>query len=193
SIRAAIVRNALDSVASTSGSSETNDISLLEFIDRSQINCLNESPTHTLKSIITGHSRNTSDAYLESDTDEQLILNIPFNQAVRVRGISIQTAENARAPKLIKIATNSPTIGFEDVQDAIEPQVAQVIELDEETTSTGKRISLRFVRFQSVQSLHIFVSSNQGEEDETRIDSIDIFGLPGQTSRVSELRARDDH
>ncbi|KAG9054430.1 hypothetical protein FS842_005171, partial [Serendipita sp. 407] len=113
--------------------------------------------------------------------------------AVRVRGISIQTAESARAPKLIKIATNSPTIGFEDVQDAIEPQVAQVIELDEETTSTGKRISLRFVRFQSVQSLHIFVSSNQGEEDETRIDSIDIFGLPGQTSRVSELRARDDH
>jgi hypothetical protein len=32
------------------------------------------------------------------------------------------------------------------------------------------------VRFQKVTSLHILVKSNQGDEETTRIDSIDIFG-----------------
>jgi len=191
-IRAAIVRHATAPIASTSGS-EPSDISLLEFVDRSQLNCLNEATNHTIKSIITGHSKNTSATYLLSDADEQLLLNIPFNQTVRVRGISIKSAEAARAPKLIKIVSNDPNIGFDDIQDAVEPQVSQIFELDEETATTGKMIPLRFVKFQSVQSIHIFVSSNQGGEDETRIDSIDIYGLPGQTSRVSELRAREDH
>jgi hypothetical protein len=36
---------------------------------------------------MTGHSRNSSGSYLESDTDEQLILNIPVRWAVQV-GIS---------------------------------------------------------------------------------------------------------
>ncbi|CAG7846234.1 SubName: Full=Related to TRX2-thioredoxin II {ECO:0000313/EMBL:CCA68838.1} [Serendipita indica DSM 11827] len=138
-LRAALVKHAPTGQASTSGSSDS-DISLLEFIDRSQVNCLNESSSHTLKSILTGHSRNTSAAYLESDTDEQLLLNIPFNQAVRIKGISIKTEESSHAPKLIKLVVNNPNLGFENVQDAVEPQVAQVIELDEAATSEGKMI-----------------------------------------------------
>ncbi|CAG8624245.1 16749_t:CDS:2 [Acaulospora colombiana] len=143
-IRGAIARHAGSSVASTSSSAETSDVSLLEFVDRPQINCLNELSEHTLKSILTGHSRNTSESYLESDTDEQLLLNIPFNQTVRVRGIAIQSKDSSRAPKLIKIQVNNPNVGFEDLQDAVEPQVAQIIELTEELTSTGKMIPLRF-------------------------------------------------
>jgi hypothetical protein len=120
-----------------------------------------------------------------------------------VRGISIKCSQESQAPKLIKIAVNNPNIGFDEVQDAVEPQVAQIIELDVETVTSGNIIPLRFVRFQSVLSLHvsaprahhvpilifffhtqIFVSSNQGAEDETRIDSIDIFGLPGQCVHI---------
>lgn len=74
---------------------------------------------------------------------------------MRVRGISIKTGEAAQAPKLIKIVSNNPNIGFEDVQDAVEPQVSQIFELDEETVTTGKMVSLRFVKFQSVQSIHV--------------------------------------
>ncbi|KIM19935.1 hypothetical protein M408DRAFT_18669 [Serendipita vermifera MAFF 305830] len=191
-IRAAIVKHMVGAVASGSGS-EPSDISLLEFLDRPQINCLNESTEHTFKSIMSGSSRNTSAAYLESDVDEQLILNIPFNQTVRIRGISIKCSEESQAPKLIKLTVNTPNVGFDEVEDAVEPQVAQIIELDADTVTSGKTIPLRFVRFQNVLSLHIFVGSNQGSEDNTRIDSIDIFGLPGQTSRVSELRAREEH
>jgi len=175
-----------------SSSGESSKVSLLEYLERPQVNCLNESNEHTLKSILSGTTANTTAAYVESDADEQLLMNIHFNQAVRVQAISIKADELAHAPKLIKIAVNNPHIGFDDIESANEPQVAQVLELTEEQVTNGSPIPLRFVRFQAVLSLHIFVASNHGGEDETRINAIDVFGLPGQVSRVDELRARDE-
>ena len=45
--------------------------------------------------------------------------------------------------------------GFEDVEDASEPEAAQVLELSSEDVEQGKPIQLRFVRFQSVGSIHV--------------------------------------
>lgn len=119
-----------------------------------------------------------------------------FNQAVRVRSIIIQSSDAARAPKKLKLVINRPSVGFDDLADAEEPSVAQVIELSEADVREGKTIPLRYVRFQGVNSLHvclsvvssftkltisqILVDSNHGEEDETRIDSIDIFGVSAE-------------
>jgi hypothetical protein len=82
------------------------------------------------------------------------------------------------------------------VEDAEESEVAQVLEVPDDKVKEGQPIELRFVRFQSVNSLHvsaslapshsgehitptqIFVQSNHGGVDQTRIDSIDIFGVP---------------
>ena len=72
-----------------------------------------------------------------------------------MQAISIKSTELAHAPKLIKIAVNNPHIGFEDIESANEPQVAQVLELTEEQVTNGTPIPLRFVRFQAVSSLHV--------------------------------------
>jgi hypothetical protein len=167
--------------------------SLLELLDLSQLNCLNESDSHTLKSIVANKSFNTSGAHLLSDADEQLLLNIPFNQKVRVRSIVIKCSNPDQAPKEIKLMVNKPSLGFEDVEDAEEPTVAQVLELSPEDVKEGKRVQLRYVRFQAVGSLHIFVASNHGEEDETRIDAIDIIGIPAETTKsLAGLKKTDD-
>jgi len=50
---------------------------------------------------------------------------------------------------------NNPNIGFEDIENANEPQVAQILELTEEQVTNGTPIPLRFVRFQAVASLHV--------------------------------------
>ena len=125
--------------------------------------------------------------------------NVQFNQTVRPRFLVLQTAAEhiSQGPKLIKLFINRPAIGFEDVEDAKEPDAAQVIELTEEQVKEGKPIPLRFVRFQSVSILHvsvyllsafrhkmfkamiqIFVQSNFGDEDATRIDAVDVLGTP---------------
>ncbi|KAF8226215.1 DUF1000-domain-containing protein [Tricholoma matsutake] len=154
----------------------TLQISLLEFLDLSQLNCLNETPDHTFKSIVSLKTRNSSSNYLLSDVDEQLLLNISFNQTVRVRSIVIHSSVESQAPRTIKILVNRPNLGFEDVEDAEEPEVTQVLSISDAIVTEGKPILLRFVRFQAVNSLHIFISSNHGNVDETRIDGLDILG-----------------
>lgn len=57
--------------------------SLLEFLDSSQLNCLNEHSDHGIKAILSSKSKNTTDAYLLSDADEQLLFTIPVRVAFR--------------------------------------------------------------------------------------------------------------
>ncbi|KAJ7067725.1 PITH domain-containing protein [Mycena belliarum] len=131
-----------------------DDVSLLELLDLSQLNCLNEETAHPFSSIVDAKAVNTTPNYLLSDADEQLLLNIPFNQSVRVRSIVIKSSAVPQAPKRVKLLVNRPTIGFEDVEDAEEPEVAQVVEISEADVQEGRPIALRFVRFQAVTSLH---------------------------------------
>ncbi|PAV19119.1 hypothetical protein PNOK_0596300 [Pyrrhoderma noxium] len=167
------------------------DRNLLEHVDPSQVNCLNESTNHTLKSILS-RGEPAADAYLVSDADEELLLNVYFTQKVRLRSIALRTKENeiASAPKTIKLYINRPAIGFEDVQDS---EAEQTFELSEEDVKSGKQIQLRYVRFQNVNSLHIFVADNQGGEETTRIDRIEFYGnLNEGTKDLSALGKQDD-
>lgn len=56
--------------------------SLLESLDLQQMNALNESEDHILKNILIKRSFNEGDAYLLSDVDEELLLNIPVRSAL---------------------------------------------------------------------------------------------------------------
>ncbi len=46
----------------------------------------------------------------------------------------------------------------------------------------------RFVKFQSLTSLSIFVANNQGDEVNTRIQKIIIFGQSGETMNVADIK-----
>ncbi|KAI0693881.1 PITH domain-containing protein [Cytidiella melzeri] len=164
--------------------------SLLESLDLQQLNCLNESTDHNLKSIFSVRKLNTSSSsYLLSDADEQLLLNIPFVRSVRIKSLLIKSSgEPGQRPQRIKLFINRPSLGFDDVQDAEEPDATQIIDLTDAQVAEGKKIPLRFVRFQNISSIHIFVATNGGD-DETRIDGIDIFGLlAGGSKDLSTLK-----
>ncbi|KAJ7093062.1 DUF1000-domain-containing protein [Mycena epipterygia] len=170
------------------------DVSLLEFLDLSQLNCLNQDGEHPFSSIVSTKAVNKSSNYLLSDADEQLLLTVAFNQSVRVRSLVIKSSGGDQAPKRVKLLVNRPAIGFEDVEDAEEPDVAQILDISAEDVQEGRPIPLRFVRFQTVTSLHIFVVSNQGGVDETKIDAIDVLGVPVETTKdLSGLKKIDEH
>jgi hypothetical protein len=72
----------------------------------------------------------------------------------------ITSKEPSQAPKNVKLFINRQAIGFEDVEDAQEPEAAQVLELSTEDVKEGAApIKLRFVRFQSVNSLHVSLTA----------------------------------
>ena len=57
--------------------------------------------------------REDAGLHLESDTDAELLIHIPFNQPVVLSGIVIKSTGNAdQAPKVVKLFLNSPVIGF---------------------------------------------------------------------------------
>lgn len=78
-----------------------------------------------------------------------------FNQAVRVRSIAIRSSSAGQAPKQIKLLINRPSLGFDDLEN--DNDSAQILELSQEEVSEGKHVALRYVRFQSVNSLHVCV------------------------------------
>lgn len=139
---------------------------------------------HYHPSIQQGY-REDAGLYLESDTDEQLLVHIPFNQAVRISGIIIKsTAVPDQAPKLIKLFTNRPTIGFNEAES--DPGI-QSIEITEDQLK-GNVIPLKVVKFSRVNCLSVFVESNQGDEDTTRIEKISLLGSEGDTMDVSSIK-----
>lgn len=75
-----------------------------------------------------------------------------------------------------------------DFADAERETPAQEIELGKEDVK-GNKVELRFVRFQSVRSLHILIKDNQEDEETTRIDSIDLYG----SGEFLRSRSRDDN
>ena len=52
----------------------------------------------------------------------------------------------------------------------------------------GKEIPLKYVKFQDVQNIQFFVKDNQTGDEVTRIDHLEIFGTPKQTTNMKDLK-----
>lgn len=52
----------------------------------------------------------------------------------------------------------------------------------------GNPIALRFVKFQNVQNLQIFVKDNQTGSETTRIDHVVVIGTPVSTTNMGEFK-----
>ncbi|KAJ1017791.1 hypothetical protein NDA16_005108 [Ustilago loliicola] len=164
--------------------------SLLGTVEPKRSSALNEKPDRRLQDIITGPS---GGKWLESDADEQLLIHLTFKGQVKLSGILLRTlpSQFAHAPKQIKIFANRPGLGFEDATSDPADQEAELTEehvRGGDNGGGGKVFSLRFVKFQKVDSLTIAVLSNQEDAETTRIDAIDVFGIADQTTDMSELQ-----
>ncbi|KAI9197320.1 PITH domain-containing protein [Polychytrium aggregatum] len=155
-------------------------IDLSDFISKNQVECLNENDKHTVRNILE-----KNDAYLESDVDEQLIISIPFNQAVKLHSIKI-VADKETAPRTIKTFVNqATTLSFDDAESRPEVETIELAERDYEATSI---VGLRFVKYQNVHSFTLFVADNLSGSETTRIKQIILYGTPVETTKISDLK-----
>ncbi|TKY88904.1 hypothetical protein EX895_002145 [Sporisorium graminicola] len=164
--------------------------SLLQTVELKQSLALNEKSDHRLQDILTGSSGGN---WLESDADEQLLILLTFKQQVKLSGILLRTlpSQLAHAPKLIKVFANRPGLSFDDATADTADQEAELSEehvRGGENGGGGKALSLRFVKFQKVDSLIIAVLTNHGDAETTRVDAIDVFGVADQATDMSELQ-----
>ncbi|KAL3456216.1 PITH domain-containing protein [Aspergillus heterothallicus] len=143
--------------------------------------------------------------WVESDTDEQLMLFIPFKSTLKVHSLQITSLPSAEAaedldedevplrPKTIRLYTNNPhVLGFDEAEDITPVQTVELKAEDWDAKTGTAKIDLRFVKFQSVFSLNIFIVDNEGGSEKTRVDRVRIFGEAGEKREMGKLEKIGD-
>ncbi|KAJ9573452.1 hypothetical protein L9F63_009180, partial [Diploptera punctata] len=152
---------------------------LSPFIYKQQCECLNESDDHPFT-----HSLTSGGGYLESDCDEQLIISITFTQAVKVHSLKIKAPQD-KGPKTLKLFINQPrTLDF-DMADS--NQAVQQLELTPDDLE-GNPVNLRYVKFQNVQNIQVFVKDNHSGSETTQIDYFALIGSPISTTNMGDFK-----
>ncbi|GJJ68174.1 thioredoxin 1 [Entomortierella parvispora] len=157
-----------------------------EIITLNQVDCLNQQTANHIRNALKA-----DETFLESDVDEQLIVSVPFNQAIKLHSIKIVPKDIAHAPKTIKLYVNKLTLGFDET-DSVEE--TQTIVLSEKEYEANGVIPLRFVKFQNVTSVILFIEDNLGEEETTQIKQLIFIGSPLDSTDMSALKkVEHDH
>uniref|UniRef100_A0A2K5ZFN2 PITH domain-containing protein n=1 Tax=Mandrillus leucophaeus TaxID=9568 RepID=A0A2K5ZFN2_MANLE len=124
--------------------------------------------------------------FLESDCDEQLLITVAFNQPVKLYSMKFQGPDNGQGPKYVKIFINLPR--SMDFKEAERSEPTQALELTEDDIKEDGIVPLPYVKFQNANSVTIFVQSNQGEEETTRISYFTFIGTPVQTTNMNDFK-----
>ena len=156
-------------------------VDLEEAIDFSACEVLNSK--QTLERIMQSGVRDQDDLLLESDADEQLLLTIAFKGMVKIESLQLTAPGDGRAPKELKLIINRRTIDFSDAEALAGEQVLEIAE-----DKLGERIELNFVKFQRVERLSVFISSNQGDEETSALSMLKLFGAPIFTTNLADFK-----
>lgn len=152
---------------------------LATFIQKNQCECLNELDDHPVT-----HALSSGAGQLMSDCDEQLIISITFNQVVKIHSIKFK-APPSHGPKNVRLFINQPrTIDF-DMADSLVS--VQDLVVDQKDLESGSPIQLRFVKFQNVQNIQLFVKDNQSGQETTIIDHLAFIGSPVATTKMDDF------
>ncbi|GAY44674.1 PITH domain-containing protein [Citrus sinensis] len=163
-------------------------VDLLDFIDWSGVECLNHNTAHSLPNAIKQGYREDEGLYLESDADEQLLIYLPFTQVVKLHSIVVKGPEE-EGPKTVKLFSNREHMGFSNVND-FPPSDTAVLTPD---NLKGKPVVLKFVKFQNVRSLTIFIEDNQSDSEVTKVNKIALFGTTVETTDMKGLKKIEDN
>ncbi|KAK4128971.1 DUF1000-domain-containing protein [Parathielavia appendiculata] len=138
--------------------------------------------------------------WVESDTDEQLLLFMPFQSMLKLH--TLQASHGSAhgdddedvpmRPRTIKLFTNKPhNLGFDEAEDLIATQEFELSEDDWNAEGTAN-IPLRFVKFQNITSLVLFVVNGDGDGEKTRVDRLRLIGETGEKREMGKLEKIGD-
>jgi thioredoxin len=155
-------------------------VDLAQYIDKANSECLNEDDDHPFHECLT-----RGDGFLQSDCDEQLIISLSFTQVVKVHSIKVKAPSDS-GPKTLRLFLNQPnTLDFDKAAGMV---ATQDVMLSKDQLQNGSVLPLKFVNFQNVQNINLFIKDNQGGEDITRIDYLGFIGTPITTTNMTDFK-----
>ncbi|XP_031460636.1 thioredoxin-like protein 1 isoform X3 [Phasianus colchicus] len=173
------------------GTAATNNISatptFLFFRNKVRIDQYQGADVLGLEEKIKQHLEN--DPGNSEDTDipkGYLLITVAFSQPVKLYSMKLQGPDNGQGPKYIKIFINLPrSMNFEEAETS-EP--TQALELTPDDIKEDGIVQLRYVKFQNVNCVTLFVQSNHGDEEATRITYLTFIGTPVQATNMNDFK-----
>ncbi|KEZ43079.1 hypothetical protein SAPIO_CDS5164 [Scedosporium apiospermum] len=157
--------------------------SLYQHINFDEIVTFNEARFGMGRDVVkkTWAERLNNEPELESDADEQLIMNVPFTGQVKLHSISLRTSNSPSAPKTLKVFVNRDKLDFSTAEEA---EATQTFELS--LTSDVQELPVKRALFGKVRRLSLFFVDNfsEGEEDVSRIAYVGFKGEWMQLGRA---------
>ena len=124
---------------------------------------------------------------MRSDCDAQLLITVPVREALKLSGIAFRAASggDASGPKTIKLFVNQPNLDFSEAEStkATHELVLKAADLK------GAVQELKLVKFQSVNSITIFIVDNQAGTDKTCLSRITLYGSVQAGTNMKEFKA----
>jgi hypothetical protein len=137
--------------------------------------------------------------WVESDTDEQLMLYMPFMSTLKVHTLHITSLPDAEQddapmrPKTIQVYSNrAHVLGFDEAEGIPATQSIELRAQDWDAKTGTAKVELRFVKFQNVTSLVVFVVDGDGDGERVRIDRLRVVGETGEKRDMGKLEKVSD-
>lgn len=143
---------------------------IIPLVDRKQCGCLNQrSAPRSMAAMLAGKG------HLESDSDEQLLLQLPLTKPVALRTLVIHVNADETCPKTIKVFVNNLNVDFSDAEDLPPTAELEVAQKDSGKSAGKREFKLPIRKCSCVQSLVIFIQDNHGA-DTSIIRKIELIG-----------------
>jgi len=149
------------SLDNSSASTFDSDLgtSLHQYISLTSIYALNEDTLNSCQSIFKSYNdRFTLLPACSSDADDcELIIHVPFTEAVKLKYISIAGGQAETAPSSVKLFVNRNDVDFSNAHDLEPSQTLDLVNPDHHTEFVGTLdYAVKMNKFQSVSSLTLF-------------------------------------
>ncbi|CAL8085316.1 unnamed protein product [Calicophoron daubneyi] len=144
--------------------------SVYKFIDISSVECLNESVSGSGKLVFKPYEDRRSSSFVESESDEELLFNIPFTANIKLKGIIISGEPSDEHPKVVTLYRNRPFMTFSDTNDEGDQTLSLSVDPQGEII-----YPLKATRFSNLHCLSVHVRANYGG-DHTRVYYIGLQG-----------------
>jgi hypothetical protein len=113
----------------------------------------------------------------------------PLLLPMQIRSIKLTEFNNGLDPESnpskIHLFVNRENLGFEDCEDVDPTQTLHLT--SEDLKESAAPIQLKFVKYQRVKSLTLFIEDNQGGEV-TALGSLKIFGRPIMSMNMNDFK-----
>jgi hypothetical protein len=148
------------------------EYSLFSRIDKNNLTCLNERRDGSGKEIFKPwEERLNMNTVVESDVDEELLFNIPFNGNIKLKGIILVAPEDDSHPHRMRLFKNQPNMCFDDVR----AEALQEYELHRDPSGLLE-YPTKVTSFSSVSHLTIHFPTNFGND----VTQLCYIGLRGE-------------